>query len=110
MDTFGCTPKYLAENGRAARAMTSYFQALEMIAKEPQKSYEIMGADVKQSGEQFATRPSTCAGRTAPRTRNSSRRAAGFLKEAGQILLEIGIIKSMPGREQHDRHELHQVA
>ena len=55
MDTFGCTPKYLAENGRAARAMTqSYFQALEMIAKEPQKSYEIMGADVKQSGEQFA--------------------------------------------------------
>jgi NitT/TauT family transport system substrate-binding protein len=47
MDTFGCTPKYLAENGRAARAMTqSYFQALEMIGREPQKAHEIMGADV----------------------------------------------------------------
>jgi len=45
MDTFGCAPKYLAENGGVARALTeSYFQALEMIAAEPQKSYEIMGA------------------------------------------------------------------
>jgi NitT/TauT family transport system substrate-binding protein len=98
MDTFGCTPKYLAENGRAARAMTqSYFQALEMIAKEPQKSYEIMGADVKQKGEQFAN--SAMHLRWQDRAANQ-RFFAGelqaFLKEAGQILLEIGIIKSMP--------------
>jgi NitT/TauT family transport system substrate-binding protein len=98
MDTFGCTPKFLAENGRAARAMTqSYFQALEMIAKEPQKSYEIMGADVKQTGEQFA--------KSASYLRWQDRRAnqrffAGelqsFLKEAGQLLVEIGVIKSVP--------------
>ena len=54
MDTFGCTPKFLAENPKAAKALAdSYFEAVEMIEKEPKKSFEIMGADVKQTGEQF---------------------------------------------------------
>ena len=98
MDTFGCTPKYLAENSRAARAMTqSYFEALEMIAKEPQRSYEIMGADVKQSGEAFAK--SAAYLRWQDRAANQKffgGELQAFLKEAGQILLEIGVIKSMP--------------
>src|SRR5688572_7958810 len=98
MDTFGCTPKYLAENGRAARAITeSYFQALEMIAREPQKAYEIMGADVKQPGEQFAKSASYL--RWQDRAANQKFFAGelqSFLKEAGQLLLEIGIIKSVP--------------
>jgi NitT/TauT family transport system substrate-binding protein len=98
MDTFGCTPKYLAENGRVARAMTeSYFQALEMIAREPQKAYEIMGADVKQSGEQFANSAKYL--RWQDRAANQKFFAGelqAFLKEAGQILLEIGIIKQVP--------------
>jgi NitT/TauT family transport system substrate-binding protein len=98
MDTFGCTPKFLAENGRAARAMMqSYFQALELIAREPQKSYEIMGADVKQSGEQFANSAKYL--RWQDRAANQKffgGELQAFLKEAGQILLEIGIIKSMP--------------
>ena len=74
MDTFGCTPKFLAENPKAAKALAdSYFEAVEMIKNDPKKSFEIMGADVKQTGEQFeASRPSTCAGRTARRTRSSS--------------------------------------
>src|ERR1044071_5705651 len=54
MDTFGCTPKFLAENPKAAKALAdAYFAAVEMIKAEPKKSFEIMGADVKQSGEQF---------------------------------------------------------
>jgi NitT/TauT family transport system substrate-binding protein len=98
MDTFGCTPKYLAENGRVAKAMTeSYFQALEMIEKEPQKAFEIMGADVKQSGEAFAK--SAAYLRWQDRAANQKFFAGelqGFLKEAGQLLLEMGIIKSVP--------------
>jgi NitT/TauT family transport system substrate-binding protein len=98
MDTFGCTPKYLAENARVARAITqSYFQALEMIAREPQKSYEIMGADVKQGGEQFAK--SAAYLRWQDRAANQKFFAGelqAFLKEAGALLTEIGIIKSMP--------------
>src|SRR5580704_9206296 len=54
MDTFGCTPKFLAENPKAAKALAdSYFDALAMIKAEPKKSFEIMGADVKQSGADF---------------------------------------------------------
>jgi NitT/TauT family transport system substrate-binding protein len=98
MDTFGCTPKYLAENGRVAKAMTeSYFQALEMIEKEPQKAFEIMGADVKQSGEAFAK--SAAYLRWQDRAANQKFFAGelqGFLKDAGQLLLEMGIIKSVP--------------
>src|SRR3954449_5216177 len=54
MDTFGCTPKFLTENPKAAKALAdSYFEAVALIEKDQAKSYEIMGADVKQSGEQF---------------------------------------------------------
>ena len=58
MDTFGCTPKFLAENPKAAKALADgYFDALEMIKADPKKSFEIMGADVKQTGEQFEKQP-----------------------------------------------------
>jgi len=54
MDTFGCTPKFIADNEAAVKALTkSYFEAVDMIKNDPTKAYEIMGADVKQSGEQF---------------------------------------------------------
>ncbi len=51
MDTFGCTPKFIAENDAAVKALTkSYFDAVAMIKADQAKSYEIMGADVKQIG------------------------------------------------------------
>ncbi|MEO8022695.1 ABC transporter substrate-binding protein, partial [Polaromonas sp.] len=54
MDTVGCTPKFLADNPKAAKALAdSYFEALEMINKDSQKSFEIMGADVKQPADKF---------------------------------------------------------
>ena len=38
MDTVGCTPKFLAENKTAAKALAdSYFQAVDMIAKDKRK-------------------------------------------------------------------------
>jgi NitT/TauT family transport system substrate-binding protein len=101
MDTFGCTPKFLTDNPKAAQALAnSYFEALDMIAKDQAKAYEIMGADVKQSGEQF--------GNSAKYLRWQDKAAnqkffAGefqaFTKEAGELLLEIGIIKAIPKTE-----------
>src|SRR5213596_2414977 len=98
MDTFGCTPKFLTDNPKAAQALAdSYFEAVAMIEKDQAKSYEIMGADVKQSGEQF--------GNSAKYLRWQDKAAnqkffAGefqaFTKEAADLLLEIGIIKSIP--------------
>ena len=98
MDTFGCTPKFIKENPRAVKAMVdSYFEALEMIKKDPAKSYEIMGADVKQSGEQFAK--SAAYLRWQDKAANQqffNGPIQAFSKESADLLLEVGIIKSIP--------------
>lgn len=98
MDTFGCTPKFLSENPKAAKALAdSYFEAVEMIQKEPKKSFEIMGADVKQTGEAFEA--SSKYLRWQDRAANQKFFAgehAAFSKEAAELLMEAGIIKSLP--------------
>ena len=98
MDTFGCTPKFLADNPKAAKALAdSYFEAVDMIAKEPKKSFEIMGADVKQTGEQFEASQKYL--RWQDRAANKvffAGEHAQFSKEAADLLLEIGIIKQLP--------------
>jgi NitT/TauT family transport system substrate-binding protein len=98
MDTVGCTPKFLDDNPKAAKALAdSYFDALEMINKEQAKAYEIMGADVKQTGEAF--------GNSAKFLRWQDREAnkkffqgefETFSNEAADLLSEIGILKSKP--------------
>ncbi|MBA2962731.1 MULTISPECIES: ABC transporter substrate-binding protein [Ramlibacter] len=98
MDTFGCTPKFLADNPKAAKALAdSYFEAVDMIRKDPKKSFEIMGADVKQSGEQFEASQKFL--RWQDREANLKFFAgehAAFSKEAADLLLEAGIIKQIP--------------
>jgi NitT/TauT family transport system substrate-binding protein len=98
MDTFGCTPKFIAENEAAVKALVkSYFDALAMIKSEQAKAYEIMGADVKQTGEQF--------GNSAKYLRWQDQAAnkaffggefPAFNKEAADLLLEVGVIKQIP--------------
>jgi ABC-type nitrate/sulfonate/bicarbonate transport system substrate-binding protein len=54
MDTFGCTPAFIGANEGAVRALVkSYYEALDMIKADEAKAFGIMGADVKQSAEQF---------------------------------------------------------
>jgi NitT/TauT family transport system substrate-binding protein len=98
MDTFGCTPKFLSENPKAAKALAdSYFDAVDMIKREPKKSFEIMGADVKQSAEQFEASQKYL--RWQDREANMKFFAgehAAFSKEAADLLLEAGIIRQIP--------------
>ena len=98
MDTFGCTPKFLAEHPKAARALADgYFDALAMIAADPKKSFEIMGADVKQPADKFEASQKYL--RWQDRAANQKFFAgehAQFSKEAGEVLLEAGIIKQLP--------------
>jgi NitT/TauT family transport system substrate-binding protein len=98
MDTFGCTPKFLSENPKAAQAFAdSYFEALDMIARDQAKAYEIMGADVKQSGEQFGNSAKYL--RWQDKAANQKFFTGDFLafnKDAADLLLEIGIIKEVP--------------
>ncbi len=98
MDTFGCTPKFLADNPKAAKALAdSYFEAIDMIRSDPKRSFEIMGADVKQTGEQFEASQKYLRWQD----REANRRFfagehAQFSREAADLLLEIGIIKQVP--------------
>ncbi len=98
MDTFGCTPKFLADNPKAAKALAdSYFEALEMIKNDPKKSFEIMGADVKQSAEKFESSQKYL--RWQDRAANQKffdAEHAVFSKEAAALLTDIGIIKQTP--------------
>ena len=98
MDTFGCTPKFLTDNPTAAKALADgYFDAVAMIKADPKKSFEVMGADVKQSGEQFEK--SQAYLRWQDRDANQKFFAgehAAFSKEAADLLMEAGIIKAVP--------------
>jgi NitT/TauT family transport system substrate-binding protein len=98
MDTFGCTPKFLAENPKAAQALAdSYFESIAMIQKEPQKSFGIMGADVKQTAEQFENSQKFLRWQDkAANQKFFAGEHAAFSKEAADLLLEIGIIKQIP--------------
>ena len=98
MDTLGCTPKFIKENGKLVQALVnSYFEALEMIAKDPAKSNEIMGSVVKQTGDQFAK--SSAYLRWQDKAANQKFFAGeiqAFSKESADLLLEVGVIKSIP--------------
>jgi NitT/TauT family transport system substrate-binding protein len=98
MDTFGCTPAFISANEKAVKAIAdSYFEALEMITKDQAKSYEIMGADVKQTGEAFGK--SAAYLRWQDKAANKAFFAgphAAFSAEAADLLLEIGVIKAKP--------------
>ena len=98
MDTFGCTPKFLADNPKAAQALTdSYFEAVDMIAKDSKKSFEIMGADVKQTAEQFEASQKYLRWQDkAANKKFFAGELQQFSKEAADLLMEIGIIKQVP--------------
>jgi NitT/TauT family transport system substrate-binding protein len=97
-DTVGCTPAFLEKNPEAAKALAdSYFEALDMIAADKDKAYEIMGKDVKQSGKEF--------GASAEYLRWQDKAAnhkffdgdfKEFSAEAADLLLQAGVIKSKP--------------
>ena len=74
MDTFGCTPKFIADNPKAAKAMAdSYFEAARHDRQGPGQSLRDHGRRREAvAASSSATRPSTCAGRTRRPTRSSS--------------------------------------
>lgn len=95
MDTVGCAPIWLKANPKAAKALTdAYFAALEMIKAEPAKANEIMGAAVKQSGEQFAKSSSYLRWQDkAANQKFFAGELTAFMKDAQKILLEAGVIR-----------------
>lgn len=97
-DTMGCSPAWLKANPKAAQGLAdAYFDALALIKADPVKSHEIMGAAVKQSGEQFAK--SAAYLRWQDKAANQKFFAGelqSFMKESAAILLEAGVIRKLP--------------
>jgi NitT/TauT family transport system substrate-binding protein len=98
MDTVGCTPAFLKDNPKAAQALAdSYFDALAMIKSDPAKSNEIMGAVVKQSGDDFAKSSAYLRWQDKDANRKFFAGELGaFSKEAAAVLLDIGVIRTTP--------------
>lgn len=101
MDAFGCTPEFIEANPEAVTALAdSYYAALEMIASDPEEAYGIMGADVNQSGEEFAASAQHLEWQD--RAANEVFMSEGiqsFYDKAGPLLVEIGIIEDIPATE-----------
>ena len=98
VDTFGCPRTFVRQNPKLVQAMVnSWFEALELLKKEPAKSNEIMGAAVKQTGEQFARSASFIAWQDREANKKFfAGEIATFSKEAAELLLENGVIRGIP--------------
>ncbi len=98
LDTLGCTPKFLDDNPAAAKALVdAYFDALAYMKADPEKADEIMGADVKQTGAEFADSAKYL--RWVSRDDNKEFFAdefKTFSATAADLLMEIGTITTKP--------------
>ncbi|MCO6390147.1 ABC transporter substrate-binding protein [Aliihoeflea aestuarii] len=98
MDSFGCTPAFLEEHPEAAKALAdSYFEAVEMIEADQENAYEIMGADVNQTAEQFGNSAQFLEwqDRAANQTFFEGEWQE-FSEAAADLLLEVGVIREKP--------------
>lgn len=98
MDTVGCTSDWLAKNPVAAKAIVkSYYDALDMIAKEPDKSYAIMGKPEKQTAKEFAESASYLKwANAADNKKFFGGQLQAFTKEAGDVMIKEGLVKKLP--------------
>lgn len=98
MDTLGCTPDFLAKNPIAAQALVnSYFEALAMIKREPDKANDIMGAAVKETGKQFAEEASYLRWQDLDQNRKFfGGEITSFSKEAATLLTQMKILRKTP--------------
>lgn len=98
VDTLGFKADFVKANPQAVQAVTkSWFEALEMIKKEPAKAHEIMGAAVKQTGEQFAKSASYIEWQSkAANQAYLAKDIHEFMAFAAGILSENGVIRQSP--------------
>jgi NitT/TauT family transport system substrate-binding protein len=102
VDTVAFQPDYIKANRKAVEGVVAgFFDALAMIKTEQAKAYEIMGAVVKQSGEQFGKSASFIAWQDkAANQAYFAGEMQQFLKYAADVQMEAGVIRKMPNFEE----------
>lgn len=98
VDTMAFQPAFIRANPEAVRrVVNAWFAALDMIAREPDRAFEIMGRRTNQTGEQFRTSASFI--HWLPREEDRAYIRAGlpeFMRKAAEVLRETGVIRTMP--------------
>ncbi len=98
IDTLAFPPEYVKKNPRVVQAfVTTWFEALDWMKANPAEAFKIMGADVKQTAEQFAASAKHVTWYDKKMNQDYfARTMPAFLKEASSIMLEAGLIKKAP--------------
>jgi NitT/TauT family transport system substrate-binding protein len=98
IDTLAFQPEFIKKNPNAVKGVVAgWFEALDFIKQNPAEANKIMGADVKQSAEDFAK--SAALVTWYDRKANQEyfeKTMQPFLKDATEILLGSGVIKKTP--------------
>ena len=98
MDTMALETGFIAKHPDAVKALVKgWYAALDMIKREPDKSFAIMGKRVKQSGPAFKSSASYL--QWQDQALNKAYMAGpmqAFTKEAAAVLLQTGVIKKIP--------------
>jgi NitT/TauT family transport system substrate-binding protein len=98
IDTLAFQPDFIKKNPKVVQGVIdSWFEALDLIKKDQADAFKVMGADVKQSGEDFAK--SAALVTWYDRQANQeyfSKTMMPFMQEATDILHEVGVIKRKP--------------
>ncbi|MBK1661865.1 ABC transporter substrate-binding protein [Paracraurococcus ruber] len=95
VDTLAFQPAFIQANPEAVRRVVkSWFDAVAMIAREPDRSFEIMGKRVNQTAEQFKASAAFIEWMDAPR--NTDYAAGGlpeFQRKAHLVQRETGVVR-----------------
>jgi len=95
VDTLAFQPAFIQANPEAVRRVVkSWYDAIAMIAREPDRSYEIMGRRVNQTAEQF--RNSAQFIEWLDQAKNKEYVANGlpqFMQKAHTVLRETGVVR-----------------
>ncbi|EHL98144.1 Tat pathway signal sequence domain protein [Acetobacteraceae bacterium AT-5844] len=98
VDTLAFTPDFVAKNEAAVRAVIKgWFDALEMIKREPDTSFELMGRRVNQSGTAFKASASFIEWQDA--AMNKAYVGGGlqeFMAKALEVQKEANVVRQSP--------------
>jgi NitT/TauT family transport system substrate-binding protein len=102
IDTIVFRTDFIQKNPKTVKAVVdSFFEALDMIQREPQKAHEIMGGVVKQTGEQFGGSASfiTWTDRVANKA-YYAKESAQFIDFAVRVLKSNRVIEKEPSAKE----------
>ena len=98
VDTLALTPDFVAKNPEAVKLLVkSWYDALAMIAKEPEKSYEIMGKRVNMAGPAFQASAQYIEWLDAAKNKDYvAKGLPEFMAKALEVQKEAGVVRQSP--------------